>query len=58
MNILAGRYILDNIITIWEAMEWYHSSGLDALFRNIDFDAEGPLRAELSGLFFWPCQRP
>jgi len=35
---VQGRYILDNVITIWEGMQWAQSLGQDALFIKIDFE--------------------
>lgn len=33
-----GRYIMDNIIGIWEGMERAHQSNQDILFMKIDFE--------------------
>ncbi|MCO5572277.1 hypothetical protein L7F22_026030 [Adiantum nelumboides] len=35
---IKGRFILDNIVTLWEAMEYAEEVGQDYVFLKIDFD--------------------
>ena len=35
---IKGRFILDNIVTLWEAMEYAEESGQDYIFLKIDFE--------------------
>lgn len=37
IGFIMGRYILDNVIIIWEGMEWARSSNHDTIFIKIDF---------------------
>ena len=34
---IKSRYILDNIIVVWEGMEWARKSKQKAIFLKIDF---------------------
>ena len=36
-SFIKSIYILDNIIAIWEGMEWAHKSKKKAIFLKIDF---------------------
>jgi len=38
IGFVKGRYILDNVIIVWEGMEWTHKFGKEALFIKIDFE--------------------
>jgi hypothetical protein len=40
IGFIRGRFILVNVIAIWEGMEWARAFGLDALFIKIDFEKE------------------
>ena len=35
---IKGRFILDNIVTLWEAMEYAEEFGQDYIFLEIDFE--------------------
>lgn len=35
---IQGHFTLDNIITIWEGMEWAHKSHQATMFIKIDFE--------------------
>jgi hypothetical protein len=35
---IMGHFILDNIIIVWEGMDWARCLGLDALFMKIEFE--------------------
>ena len=37
-SFIKGRYILENLITNWEAMEWANSSNQHAAMFLIDFE--------------------
>jgi len=37
-HFVKGHYILDNVIVIWEGMEWARVSDQEALFIKIDFE--------------------
>ena len=36
-SFIKSKYILENIITIWEGMEWAHNSKQPTIFLKIDF---------------------
>ena len=37
IGFIKSKYILDNIIVVWEGMEWAHKSKQKAIFLKIDF---------------------